>query len=143
MSRLSLAFRQEKFTKMPLEIVFQPEESNTAYAIDGDYLWDEKAPNTGPFSFTAFTYRRNSENDPWQAAATSLSTLTPFGDWYLKIKNGGTRLNGQPIDPTAYQGLFSNVPARYGQNVLDLDGLLDALIVIAYEADTQYQYASL
>jgi hypothetical protein len=142
MSRVSLAFRQKQFAKMPLEVQFRPEGSNTIYAFDGDYNWDIANPTTSPFALTAFTYQRADESNPWQGILTSLNTLKPFGTWCIKLKNGGTRLNGEVIQPADYPDIFGSAPAQYGQNVLDLEGLVDGLLAIAYEASVLYEFAA-
>jgi hypothetical protein len=142
LTRVSLALRQESFARLPLEIEFQPEDSVTRYAYDSDYTWDPQDQTTAPWSFVAFTHQRNAEDAPWQAAVTPLNGLAPFGTWWIKIKNGGKRLDGQAIASATYPEVFGQLPSRYNQEVLDLTGLQDILLALAYEADTTYRYSS-
>jgi hypothetical protein len=141
LSHIILYFVKNDSLRFQSEIEFRPEGSNTSYAIDGDYAWNLGAANTVPFSFTSFTYRRIAWNNAWQPVATALDTLIPYGDRYLKIRNGGSRHDRQAINAAAYPGLFGNEPARFGQSILDLRWLLDSLLAIAYEADVLYAFA--
>lgn len=124
MLRLNLAFEQQHFVAVPIELEFWPEDKAGGpafvYRVTTSYTWDPNKPNSGPISLLAFSHRRlaSAPDNQWEAICTTLatSTLKPFGRWILRIKNEET-------------------------NEPDLGWLTDALFVVTYDATVDYCYA--
>lgn len=140
MRRLNLALDQTQPVKLPLVIEFQPKNSSLIYMVEADYVWNRQDSTGGPLSLTEFTHRRSVTDTNWTEAKTEFSSnLKPWGCWRVHIQNGGTRLDGSPVDETTYPGIFSG-STESGQQCLNLEGLRDALFVVTYDARVVYCY---
>ena len=171
MLRLNVVLGQEKFVKVPIVLEFKPEGSEDEYMVEADYVWDPEDDKKGPISLAYFSHHRSGPDAEWEEPSPpetrfDLVKLSkpPFGRWRMRIKNGGTNVNGQPINPTNYPGLFANEPPQEvqkepdtpqlmldgqpiqvteipDQTELDLSWLTDILFAVTYDAKVEYKYA--
>ena len=127
-TRLNLAFRQERPVLVPLALEYQPQQPNGSYGpvyrTQVDYAWNPVANTGSPISLSTL--------EDAAGATVALNTLPAFGRWALRLR--------YDADRAAYPAFFQNVTGLGAQTRLDLSWLQDALFVITYDAAVEYQY---
>jgi hypothetical protein len=136
-TRLILGLQQVRSFKVPLEIEYIPDGqavgNENHYVVRKDYYWDKAQDMGGPISLVSFDEKVNSNIDLPGESNPSISSLSPYGTWQIKIRTD--------VKPTDYPELFQNAKTVDNQIRLDLSWLTDMLFVVNYDAEVEYGYA--
>jgi hypothetical protein len=95
--------------KIPVEIIFKEEGASVSHTVQMDL--DQNGLTL-------------------DAANFPVGTLTPFGDWSIRVRNEATG--------STYNALFSGATTVHAQKKITTNWLTDLLFVVQYKAVTEY-----